>query len=83
MVSAKWSDKALENIGELDSIIIGRVLAKVSWLEKNFSDIVHDHLHYELRKMCKLRVGDYRVIYSIHREYVTIEAVRHRREVYK
>lgn len=83
MVSAKWSNKALENIGELDSIIRERILAKVSWLEKNFSDIVPDHLHHELREMCKLRVGDYRVIYSIHREYVTIEAVRHRREVYK
>ena len=34
MVSAKWSDKALENIGELDSIIRERVLAKVSWLER-------------------------------------------------
>lgn len=83
MVSAKWSDKALDDIEALDSIIRERVFAKVSWLENSFSDIVPDRLHHGLREMCKLRVGDYRVIYSIHKKHVAIEAVRHRREVYK
>jgi mRNA-degrading endonuclease RelE of RelBE toxin-antitoxin system len=83
MAFAKWSDEALEDIGKLDSIIRERVLARISWLEKNFSDIVHGHLHYGLREMCKLRVGDYRVIYSINKDRITIELVRHRREVYK
>lgn len=83
MVSAKWSDEALEDIGKLDSTIRERVLAKVSWFEKNFSDVVSDRLHYRLREMYKLRVGDYRVIYSVNKDYVTIEVVRHRRDVYK
>ena len=83
MVSAKWSDKALEDLKELDSIIRERVLAKVSWLEENFSDVVRDHLHHELRELYKLRVGDYRAIYSIHRGNIVIEAVRHRRDAYK
>jgi len=83
MVYAKWSGDALEQIGELDATIRERVLTKVSWLEKNFSAVDPDHLRYELRDMCKLRVGDYRIIYSVGSEYVTIEAVKHRREVYK
>ena len=83
MAYAKWSDEALGNIKKLDSTIRERVLAKVSWLEENFSDIVPDRLHYELREMCKLRIGDYRIIYSVDKNYVTIEAVKHRREVYK
>lgn len=83
MASAKWSDKALENIGELDSIIRERVLAKVSWLEGNFPDVVSDRLHHGLRDLYKLRIGDYRAIYSIRGDIITVEAVGHRREVYK
>jgi len=83
MASAKWSDSALEDLNNLDRIIQERVLAKVSWLEENFSKITPDHLHYTLRELDKLRVGDYRVVYSISGNIITIEKVRHRRDVYK
>ena len=83
MVSVRWSDKALVNIEKLDSIIRERVLTKVGWLQESISDIVPERLHRELKDLYKLRVGDYRVIYSVHQESITVEAVGHRRDVYK
>lgn len=40
-------------------------------------------LRQSLKELWKIRVGDYRVVYSIQGETVTIWAVLHRREVYR
>ncbi|MEK7567369.1 MAG: type II toxin-antitoxin system RelE/ParE family toxin [Patescibacteria group bacterium] len=83
MVSVRWNDNALENLDVLDSVIRERILTKVSWLRENFSEIIPEKLHRELKSLYKLRVGDYRAVYSIHRDIITIEAVGHRRDVYR
>lgn len=83
MVSAKWSDRALADIEELDQVVRVRVLTKVSWLEENIPVLVPDRLHHELRELYKLRIGDYRVVYSFHKDHIVIETVGHRWDVYK
>lgn len=42
-------------------------------------------LRRNLKGLMKLRVGDYRIIYSIKREIVTVEVIKigHRRDVYE
>lgn len=37
----------------------------------------------ELLNCCKLRVGDYRVVYEIQENEVTILCIKHRKDVYK
>lgn len=83
MASVRWSDNALVNLDALDSVIRERVLLKVSWLRDNLTGIVPEPLHRELKGLYKLRVGDYRVTYSVHQDLITIEVVGHRRDVYK
>lgn len=83
MVSIKWSADALRDLERIDPIIARRILEKVIWLEENFVEIVPEKLHRELKGLYKLRVGDYRAVYSIHKDMVTIEAAGHRRDVYK
>jgi len=83
MVSVKWSDKALAGVAELDHVIRERVLTKITWLEENISRVLQERLHHDLRDLYKLRVGDYRVFYSVSSTAITIEAVRHRRDAYK
>lgn len=83
MVSIEISDGALEDLKKIDQAVSKRIVAKIIWLEQNFADILPDRLHYELRELYKLRVGDYRAIYSIHNNHVVVEAVQHRREAYK
>lgn len=83
MASVKWGASALDDLENIDSVIVERILGKVTWLEKNLSTIVPEQLGWGLRGLYKLRVGDYRIIYSLQREVILIQAVKHRREVYK
>ena len=84
MASVKWSDDALRDLEKLDVEIARRVVAKVGWLEKYFETIVPEILHHDLSGLYKIRVGDYRVVYSMgNRKVICIEAVDHRSKVYK
>ena len=82
MVSVRWSADALRDLEKIDSIIARRIVAKVIWLGENFSDILPEKLHQNLKGLYKLRVGDYRVVYSLRRDVITILAVGHRRNIY-
>lgn len=83
MASVKWTNDALRDIRGIDAVIVRRVVAKVGWLADNFSDITPEALHRELRKLYKLRIGDYRVTYSLHSDLIIIQAVGHRSDIYK
>ena len=82
MASAKWSEGALNDLENIDTAIARRIVEKISWLEESFSSVVPERLSWNLKGLYKLRVGDYRVIYSLTRNVVIVEAIRHRREVY-
>lgn len=83
MQSVKWTDAALRDLAVVDSVIAQRIVQKVSWLELHFNLVVPEMLSGPLKGYYKLRVGDFRVIYSVQKQLVIVEAVRHRREVYK
>lgn len=54
------------------------------WLAENFDSIKPEPLAGPFSGLCKLRVGDYRVIYQAHREkkVLTVRLLGHRREIY-
>lgn len=83
MASVKWSTDSLKDLKEIDRIIGGRIVEKVIWFEQNFSAVVLEPLRHDFKGLYKLRVGDYRAVYSIHGDIITIEMVRHRCEAYK
>ena len=83
MASVNWSANALQDLEEIDTVVGKRIVEKILWLEQNFDNIVPEKLHRELRNLYKLRVGDYRVVYSVYQDLITIETVGHRREVYR
>ncbi|OGG93825.1 hypothetical protein A2609_01085 [Candidatus Kaiserbacteria bacterium RIFOXYD1_FULL_47_14] len=83
MVSVKLSAHALRDLEEIDQIVSKRILEKLAWLEQNFVTIVPERLHRELRNSYKLRIGNYRAVYAIHGNIVTVEMIGHRRDVYK
>lgn len=83
MASVQLSERALQDLKEIDHVIGKRIIEKLLWLEKNFDNIVPERLHYDLRNSYKLRVGDYRAVYSIQGDIITVESVDHRRDVYR
>ena len=73
------------DLAELDALVKRRVGRKIKWLSENLESIVPEALSGEFKGKYKLRVGDYRVIYSINSnlKLILIHFVGHRREIYK
>jgi mRNA interferase RelE/StbE len=80
----EYEPEALADLAKLDQVICKRIIKKINWLAENFEQITPQPLTADLSGFFKLRVGDYRVVYEFNREeeIVSIDRVRHRREVY-
>ncbi len=85
MFTVVFTTQAESNLIQLDRTIAQRILRKIRWLAENFDDVIPEPLTGQWQGMYKLRVGDYRVLYTVNQaeEQITIHLVRHRREVYK
>ena len=77
--------KAETDLRRLDSAIARRVIAKLQWLAENVEAIKHEVLTGSLQGLFKLRVGDYRILYTCEalNRRIVVHFIRHRREVYK
>jgi len=80
--------KADAQLAGLDAAIGGSVERKIQWLAQNAAAMVHRRLvgmPEDLTGLCKLRVGDYRILYWIYpaRKLVRIYRIQHRSEVYR
>lgn len=83
MVKIEWTEGAIKDLEKLDKIIARRVLKKITWLSKNFEQVVPEPLSGELKETYKLRVGEWRVVYTAEGKAVIIQFIGHRREIYK
>jgi mRNA-degrading endonuclease RelE of RelBE toxin-antitoxin system len=80
--------QAESQLAELDAAIGTSVERKILWLAENASGIVHRRLAgmpKELGGLCKLRVGDYRILDWIYprEKRLRLYRIRHRSEVYR
>ena len=78
--SIKWEEKALMELGKLEKGISYRIFKKVDELRDNFSSLDIKKIKGEDRY--RLRVGDYRVIFSIQKDFIVIWKVGHRKNIY-
>ena len=81
----KFMSKAVEDISRLDKVIAQRILTKIRWLSENFDDLTPEVLTGEWEGLFKLRVGSYRVVYTVSQkdQLVTVHLIGHRRDIYK
>jgi len=80
--------KADAQLAGLDVAIGASVERKIQWLAQNAAGMVHRRLvgmPEDLAGLCKLRVGDYRVLYWVYpsKKLVRIYRIQHRSEVYR
>lgn len=85
MYQAGLTPNAEADLARLDKNIAQRVLKKLRWMAENFEAIKHEALTGEWEDVFKLRVGDYRVLYTFDsaQQRIVVHFIRHRREVYK
>jgi mRNA interferase RelE/StbE len=80
--------KAEAQLAKLDAAIAASIERKILWLGQNAANMLHRRLvgmPDELSGLCKLRVGDYRILYWNYRDkkLVRLYRVQHRSEVYR
>ena len=80
--------KADAQLAELDSVIEAPVERKILWLAENAAVMVHRRLvgmPDELSGLCKLRIGDWRILYWVYpaQSLIRIYRIQHRSEVYR
>jgi mRNA interferase RelE/StbE len=80
----EFKAEAVSDLEKLTQVVRERVVSKINWLSENFEQITPQPLTGDLAGLFKLRVGDYRVLYSFSDEpkIITVHACGHRREVY-
>ena len=75
-----WDEKAYDSLNKLEPIISRRILKKVD-------DLLENLFSKDIKKLkgsddFRLRVGDYRIIFSIERNTIQILKVGHRKNIY-
>jgi len=85
MYQVKFTSDAEADLANLSKSIAQRILKKIRWLAENFDVITPEPLAGQWKNFFKLRVGDYRVLYTFNTitETITIHIIKHRSEVYK
>jgi mRNA interferase RelE/StbE len=83
LLKVEWTKDALDDLQKIDKPIVKRILNKISWLSQHFNNITPEPLSADLAGTFKLRIGDWRVIYTIEDTVIVIQAVGHRKDVYK
>ena len=80
-----WMDESLDDMEELDAKVARRVRERLEWLASNFDNVVPEPLHGEWHGYFRLRVGDWRVIYTVdwRNRLIIVHAVGHRSSIYK
>ena len=78
MLKVEWFKQAEKELDKLDFKIAQRLVIKVNWLSHNFSHIIPEPLHGSLKGTYKLRVGDYKVVYTLNQDTIEILFVGHR-----
>lgn len=81
----KFTLQAEEDLARLDKPIAQQASNKIDWLSQSIKYIIPAPLKGKFKGKYKLKVGDWRVIYSFEHttQIITVYAIRHRREVYK
>ena len=81
----KFMPEALEDISRLDKTVAQRILTKIRWLSENFDNLTPEVLSGDWKGLFKLRVGGYRVAYTVNQkdQLITVHLIGHRRDIYK
>lgn len=81
MFQIEWKEHAIENLDKLETTISQRIFKKVEELANNpFSK---DVKRLKGSDYFRLRVGDYRIIFSIEKDLIIILKVGHRKNIYE
>jgi mRNA interferase RelE/StbE len=83
MYQIELQPKVKQSLASLDKQIAQLIVNKLKWLAQNAELLLHVRLSGEFAAFCKLKIGDYRVLYVINHasRTIVIFKIGHRREM--
>ena len=84
MYHIEFDPRASDDLAQLDRTQAQHIFKKIRWLAENAQFIRHKPLHEQFRGMYKLRVGDYRIIYTVNNKQkrIRVHMIGHRDKIY-
>jgi len=80
MFKIEWKERAIRELSKLEKSISLRIYKKVEELRENFNQ--PDARRLKNSSLFRLRVGDYRVLFEIENNIITILKIGHRKNIY-
>ncbi|MBN2463349.1 MAG: type II toxin-antitoxin system RelE/ParE family toxin [Dehalococcoidia bacterium] len=78
-----WTEAAIKDLEKTDKLVARRILKRITWLAGNFEKVTAEPLAGEFKGMFKLRIGNWRAVYSIEGKTIVVQFVGHRGEIYR
>ena len=77
--------EAVRDLNRLDKLIARRIQTRIRWLSENFGSITPEVLTGDWQRLFKLRVGSYRIIYTVDKkeQLIIVHLVSHRKDIYR
>jgi len=82
LADIEWNEDAVKDLTKLDKQVAQRILKKIHWLSENFEKVTPEPLIGQFKGTFKLRIGDWRVIYTIESDTLVIQFIGHRKDIY-
>jgi len=76
----EFKPRATKDLRSINRDDAQRILAKIRAMENDLAGNVKHLTDFE--PQYRLRVGDYRVLFNVENDYITIYRIKHRREAY-
>lgn len=77
----KFEKRAFQELDKLDQIISRRILRNIKELKESFH--TKDVKRLKGQNIYRLRIGNYRVLFYIENDLISILKVGHRKNIYK
>jgi mRNA interferase RelE/StbE len=85
MYQVQFLESAERGLERLNKPAGTRIVHRIKWLAANLDSVKPRRLTGELAGLCKLREGDYRIIYQVLRreKAIVVHAIGHRSDIYR
>jgi len=81
MFNLEWKENAIKELTKLERNIASRIYKKVSSLKENINSA--DIKRLKNSDLFRLRIGDYRILFEIKKDIITILKIGNRKNIYK
>jgi len=83
LARVEWTERAVEDLEKLDEAVRQRILRRITWFCENFERVIPEPLTGGFEGAFRLRIGDWRAVYTVESQTILIQFIGHRREIYK